>query len=147
MTMPATRWFEDVRAGEALPALEFPATLTALVIYAGATWDFHRYHYDPDFVAGSGMKAPFMDGQMAGALIARLLMQWGGPDAFLRRLSFRLRGMVFAGETIILRGAVSGTAIEDGRGLVLCTLDIVKADGTEVLREAQAALELPRRAG
>ena len=46
MTAPRPRWFEDVTVGEALPPLEFDVTLTSLVMYAGATWDFHRYHYD-----------------------------------------------------------------------------------------------------
>ena len=71
MTAPRPRWFDDVTVGETLPPLEFDVTLTSLVMYAGATWDFHRYHYDPEFVAELGMPAPFMDGQMVGALMAR----------------------------------------------------------------------------
>ena len=73
--------------GEALPPLEFDVTLTSLVMYAGATWDFHRYHYDPEFVAKLAMPAPYMAGQIVGALVARQLMQWGGADAFVRKLN------------------------------------------------------------
>jgi acyl dehydratase len=142
----AQRWFDDVTVGEELPALDHDVTLTTLVMYAGATWDFHRYHYDPAYVAERGFRAPFMDGQMVGALLARQLMDWGGPDAFVRRLSYRLRSMVCAGERIVLRGRVTGTTVEEGRGLALCTFAVLKEDGAEVVRDATAAVELPRRA-
>jgi len=145
MVAPSSRCFEDVAVGEPLPPLEIEISLTSLVMYAGATWDFHRYHYDPAYVTERGMRAPFIDGQMVGALLARQLMRWGGPNAFVRRLSYRLRGIVYAGERIVLSGAVSGTAVESGRALALCTLNVIKADGTDVVREAAAAVELARR--
>lgn len=131
--------------GEPLPPLDIEITMTLLVMYAGATWDFHRYHYDAAYVAEHGLRAPIMDGQMVGAFLARQLMQWGGPDAFVRRLGYRLRAMVYAGERILVSGEVSGTAIEAGRSLALCTLNVVKADGTDVVRGAAAAVELARR--
>jgi acyl dehydratase len=137
------RRFEDVVPGEALPGFSFDMTLPALVLYGAATWDFHRLHYDVPFAQAAGMRAPIMDGQMAGGLLARLLMQWGGPDAFVRRLSYRLRTPVFLGEHILLRGSVAG--LDAARGWVLCRIDIVKDDGSEVVREATAAVELPRR--
>ncbi len=147
MTEPRAKFFEDVTIGEALPPLEFTITLTSLVMYAGATWDFHRYHYDADFVSKLGMPAPFMDGQMLGALLARQLMQWGGPDAFVRRLGYRQRAMVYAGDTIIVRGKVSGTSVEAGHPLALCTLSVTGPDERIIARGATAAVELCARAG
>lgn len=139
----APRRFEDIVAGEVLPEIAFHVTLPALVLYGAATWDFHRLHYDVPFAQAAGMRAPIMDGQMAGGLLARLLMQWGGPDAFVRRLSYRLRTPVFLGEQIRLRGSVTG--LDEACGWALCRLDIVKDDGSEVVREATAAVELLRR--
>jgi acyl dehydratase len=139
------RRFEDVVVGETLPEFAITLTHAALVTYAAATWDFHRMHYDPAYAAQAGLAAPVMDGQMAGGLMARQLMRFGGPDAFLRRLSYRLREMVLMGERIAIQGEVSATRIEDRRGLVECRLDIVKPDGRAVVRDAIAVLELPRR--
>lgn len=142
MIARACRRIEDIAVGDALPTLEFDVNLTALVMYAGATWDFHRYHYDPAYVAERGMRAPFMDGQMIGALFSRQLMDWGGRDAFVRRLSYRLGTMVFAGDRIVLSGAVVGISCESRRSLALCRLHIAKFDGTQVVRDATAAVEL-----
>lgn len=141
--MVVRRRIDDIRIGGELPPIEMEITLTSLVMYAAATWDFHRYHYDQRFVADAGMAAPFMDGQMAGALMARQLMSWAGPDAFVRRLSFRLRNMVFAGERIVLGATVGGITRAQGVASVDLRQSIVKADGTEVVRDAAATVEMP----
>lgn len=141
ITVPPRR-FEDVKVGDSLPPLEFTASLTALVMYAGATWDFHRYHYDPAFVADAGLPAPFMDGQMLGALFARMLMNWGGRDAFVRRLSYRQRTPVYQGESFVLNGSVTGTSTDGNRRLAHIGLNAVKADGSIISRDATALVEL-----
>lgn len=145
--MTASRCFDAIAVGERLPVLRIDATLTSLVMYAAATWDFHRYHYDTRYVNERGFPAPFVDGQMLGALIARQLMQWGGRDAFLRRLSYRLSAMVFAGEQIVLSGEVVRTQIDSGRGLAVCQVDIVKPDGTKVVSAAEGTLDFGPVAG
>lgn len=137
--------FEDVVPGQAVPGFSRQLTLTDLVMYAGATWDFHRLHYDPAFVRARGHPAPFVDGQMVGALLAKQLVDWAGPDAFVRRLRYRLRAMIFAGERVTGTGTVTATRIQDGRPLVVCALALTKDDGTEVVTGALGIVEVPRR--
>lgn len=143
----ARRYFEDVVLGEELPPLDVEVSLTSLVMYAAATWDFHRYHYDTAYVAKLGWPAPLMDGQMLGALLARQLMRWGGLDCFVRRLGYRQRSVVHTGDVIAVRGRVTGIAIERGRALSLCTLSVTGLDDRMILQDATAAVELPRRSG
>ena len=145
MSLPSRRFIEDVTVGEALPPLEMAIDLKCLVMYAAATWDFHRYHYDAAYVSEQGRPAPFMDGQMVGALLARQLMSWGGPDAFVRRLAYRLRTMVYAGDHISLSGTVFGLDVESGRPVVVCSLEVVKGDGSIVVQGARASIELAPR--
>ena len=145
MIAPVKRYFEDIAVGESLPALEFVVTLTSLIMYAGATWDFHRYHYDAALATALGYRGPFLDGQMCGAMLARQLMRWGGADAFVCKISYRLREMVFVDETIVVTGTVKDKTVENGRCLVLCSLSVAKADGTMVVRDAAATVELTRR--
>jgi acyl dehydratase len=78
---------------------------------------------------------------MLGALIARQLMQWGGHDAFLRRLRYRLSAMVFVGDQIVLSGEVARTEIDSGHGLAVCRVDIVKSDGKKVVSAAEGTLD------
>lgn len=138
-------YFEDVFEGQEIPPLSREITLPGMVAYAGATWDFHRYHYDLAHVQAMGLPAPFVDGQMLGALLAKQIMDWAGPEAFLRRLSFRFRSMVYPGERVISRGTVTEKRVEVDCHLVVCSLTMCKEDGTEIISPAAATVELPIR--
>ncbi|GIH02392.1 hypothetical protein Rhe02_04590 [Rhizocola hellebori] len=83
-----------------LPELVRTITLTDMVAYAGATWDWHRLHYDPEYLAQRGLDRPVVDGQMFGALLAEQVQAHFGDAAVLTRLRFRFKSLVFAGETV-----------------------------------------------
>lgn len=98
------------------PDLERRLTQRHLIAYAGATWDWHRLHYDDAYARRAGMAGPVVDGQMLGALLAEQALavaegldRTGGnragpaPRARLTRLTFRNRSPVVAGETVTCR--------------------------------------------
>jgi len=78
-------------------------TLSDMVAYAGATWDWHRLHYDSDYARAQGMRGPVVDGQMLGALMAMQGVGDVGPDHRMVELDMHLRSPVFAGDTVTLR--------------------------------------------
>ncbi|MFE0150342.1 MaoC/PaaZ C-terminal domain-containing protein [Nonomuraea sp. NPDC059007] len=95
-----------------IPPLEREIDRAGMIAYAGATWDWHRLHHDSAYAADRGLPAPVVDGQLFGALLAEHLQDWLGPRARITRMSFRLRSMVFAGETVRCTGRV--VAEQDG---------------------------------
>jgi hydroxyacyl-ACP dehydratase HTD2-like protein with hotdog domain len=95
-----------MRPGEKLPPLERTFTTVDLFAYGAATWDWHRLHYDAGFARSKGLPAPVIDGQMYGALLARAAMNWAGPRAFIKKMSFRMRAMSFAGDALCAEGEV-----------------------------------------
>jgi acyl dehydratase len=98
--------------GAPIPPLERVLTQMRLVAYGAATWDWHRLHYEPEYAAARNIPRPIVDGQMFGALLAEALIDWLGPRAFIRRMSFRLRAMVSAGETVRCEGEVASILAE-----------------------------------
>jgi acyl dehydratase len=114
--------------GDPVPPLERTITLTSMVAYAGATWDWHRLHYDPEFVAANQLPAPVVDGQVFGALLVEMLQDWLGPECFVQTLEFTFRNLVFAGETV----RCSGTVTDVGEGWLAAELrvDVVEPGGT-----------------
>ena len=78
--------------------------LTDMVAYAGATWDWHRLHYDHAYVTAAGLPAPVVDGQQLGALMAEHALDAYGPGAVCTALEFRLTAPVFAGDTVTVHG-------------------------------------------
>lgn len=115
--------------GDGVPVLEKTATAVDLIAYAGATWDWHRIHYDPEFVAAKQLPAPIVDGQVYGAWFVQQLQDWLGPRCFVESLEFSFRNLMFAGETMRCEGVVS--AVEGDRVTVDLTGTIVGRDGAD----------------
>ena len=116
------------RVGDVVPALERRIDLTDMVAYAGATWDWHKLHYDADYVAEKRLPGPIVDGQVFGALLVEMLQDWLGPQSFVHRLAFTFRNLVFAHETVRCEGTVA--AVRDGEIDVDLTVVVVAEDGT-----------------
>ena len=135
--------------GDQLGPLTMPLPAWRFVAYQGATWDFHRGHHDWEFAKSLGEPAPYADGQLFGALMARLVTRWGGRDCLVRTLSFRLRNMVRPGETVNVDGSVK--EVEQLSGLVRVTIDLrvtLQQTGATppgaLVAEGEATVEVPR---
>ena len=138
-------YYEDVNVGDELPPLVKEITSVSMVMYAAATWDFHRYHHDGDFARGKGMRASFLDGQEMGGFLAQQVVDWAGVDAILKRLAFRYTNFVFGGDTLTCKGRVSSKSEEEGQGMVECELWIENQKGERVLDQGKAKVALPTR--
>ena len=136
--IPATISASELRLGDALPVTEKTFSSTDLVMYAGATWDWHRLHHDDGFAKDMGLPAPVIDGQVYGAFFAKHATGWVGPKAFVQRLNFRMRSMAFAGDTLRAVGQVS--EILDG-GTVVLQQQLMKGD--DIVAEATTSVLLP----
>ncbi|WP_433825649.1 MaoC/PaaZ C-terminal domain-containing protein [Actinoplanes sp. CA-015351] len=115
--------------------------LPDMIAYAGATWDWHRLHYDSSYLASRGLDRPVVDGQVFGAYLAIALREWFGAGAVIESLSFRFKNLVFAGETIRCVGAVS-SASSDSEIEVDLRVEVV-GDGRTAVAPASATLTLP----
>jgi acyl dehydratase len=124
-----------VNTGDAITPVERELGLPRLVAYAGATWDWHRMHYDRDYAQQAGFESPVVDGPMLGALLAEQLLDHFGPQAFVRELAFRFRSIVRAGETVRCEGEitdVSGDHVRTAHRVVVG--DRLVAEGTAAVR-------------
>lgn len=126
-----------MKIGDQLPRLEKTFTTVDLFAYGAATWDWHRMHYDAELARSKGFAAPVIDGQMYGAVFARAALQWAGSRAFITRLSFKMKSMAFAGDTLLTSGSVS-----EMRGNVAVLSQQVTKDGT-LVAEATTEVRLP----
>ena len=150
--------------GEELPPLRKQIDLPRMMAYGAATWDFIRVHYDADYVRELGFPGPFVDGQMLGAFLAQHVQDWAGPGAFLRKLGFRNRVMVYPGDSLTCRGVVTALYREgddpstssgqarssspgEGPGFAECELWIENQRGERVVDRANAVIQLPLRNG
>jgi acyl dehydratase len=132
----------ELRVGMQSPLLERKLDMVRMIAYAGATWDWARIHYDPTYVAERGLPAPVIDGQMLGALLSEVLCDWLGPHAFICKLNFRLRAMVFAGDTVRCDGEMTALATEGEQRLLTIAQRVRVAD--RIVADGSAQVRLPR---
>jgi acyl dehydratase len=108
--------------GAVVPKIEKTIELPDMVAYAGATWDWHKLHYDHDYIQSKKLDRPVVDGQVFGAYLAQAIQDWLGDRAFISTLHFRFKNLVFAGETVKCTGAVTDMAPQDD-GRMLLTIE------------------------
>jgi len=140
MTAP-TKKAGDLRVGEPVPAAEKTFSAIDLVMYGGATWDWHRLHYDNTFAQEMNLPAPIIDGQVYGALFAKQAVDWLGPRAFVQRLGFRMRAMAFAGDTLRTEGEVTDIRTAADADVVVLTQRLMNGD--RLISEATTEIRLP----
>ena len=132
----------SLRVADPVPAFERAFTSVDLVAYGAATWDWHRLHYDLDYARSVKLPNVVVDGQALGAVLAKPLLDWLGPRAFIRRFSLKYRAMVFAGDSVRAEGEISAIRA-DGEHDIVTVAQRLKV-GDRVVAEASAEVRLPR---
>jgi hypothetical protein len=125
----------DVHEGDAVPELAYDVSATTVVLGALATRDWRPMHHDHDFAVNrNGTQDIFLNTPNQAAWFERYVTDWTGPTGRLGRMKFRMRGSVFPGDTMVMRGTVEQVETDEtGCGWVslLVTLtvdDDVKTD-------------------
>jgi acyl dehydratase len=112
-------------------------TRTQIVMYAGASGDFHPLHHDATFAAHLGYPDIFAHGMLTMGLTSRLVTDLVG-DGALRTWSARFLGTVWPGDTLCATATVVGLRVGDEP---LVTLDVCTTNqhGVPVLRGTATA--------
>lgn len=126
--------------GEPLPGWEHRFTEVDLVAYGAATWDWHRVHYDLEYARSRKLPGVLIDGQVYGAIFAKLANGWAGPGAFLSNMGLRMKSMAFAGDTLRATGEVKSVDAIDGAHRV--QLEQRLLCGERVIAEATTTLRI-----
>lgn len=138
----ATRHWAEVSEGDELAPVSFPITMRTLMIDVAGTRDLYPIHHDREFAKGNGARDIFVNTMFYEGLFGRLATDWGGPEAFLRKLRFSMKGPNCLGDTMTTRGWVTKKYEQDGKKLLDLEIHIdnqVEADATI----ANLTLELP----
>jgi acyl dehydratase len=115
-----------VKVGDALPELVYPVTATTIVLGALAARDWRPMHHDHDFAVNrNGTQDIFMNTPNQAAWFERFVTDWTGPTGRLGRMKFRMKGSVFPGDTMTMRGVVDAIETDvNGCGWVALTVSL-----------------------
>jgi acyl dehydratase len=123
----------EVAVGDRLPELAYEVTATTVVLGALASRDWRPMHHDKDF---------FLNTPNQAAWFERYLTDWTGPHGRLGRMTFRMLGSVFPGDTMVLSGVVDEVTVDD-QGCGWVGVDVTLSVGDDVKTTCDARVAVP----
>lgn len=134
---------DSVEVGAALPTQQVTFAQADLIRYAGASGDFNPLHWDAAFAAeASPTGGVIAHGMLSMGHVARLVAQWAGGSARVRRVTATFRAACPVGATVTLGGEV--VDVDAARRTVTLAVWAELPDGARVVdrRTSRAVVEL-----
>jgi acyl dehydratase len=136
--------YDDVKPGQELAQVSYPATRLSLVKYCGASGDFNVIHWNERIAKSVGLPNVIAHGMFTMAEAGRYVTDWAGPGAVVLDFGVRFSSMVVVpdddkGATI----EVSATVEEKLDGNRVALAITARSAGEKVLTRARAVVRLP----
>jgi hypothetical protein len=143
MTTAPRLLFGDVAVGAAVAELSYDVTATTVVLGALATRDWRPMHHDKDFAqVRNGTQDIFLNTPNQAAWFERFLTDWTGPHGRMGKVTFRMLGSVFPGDTMLFSGTVEGAQV-DAVGCGWATVAISLSVDGDVKTTCRARVAIP----
>jgi acyl dehydratase len=101
---------------------------TQIIMYAGASGDFHPFHTDEPYAKAMGMPGTFAHGMLTMGLSGRALTDFVG-DAVLADFGAQFRRQVWPGDTLRVRVTYEGSLQRGQERLARFSLETVNEHG------------------
>lgn len=115
--------------GDRFTLVKDPVTTVQLVMYAGASGDFNRIHYDLPYAEEAGLGGVIAHGMLTMGFAAQAVTDWAGPGVVVRDLSARFLIPVRPGDRVTVEGRVAEVREEEGRIVVAVGFEATTASG------------------
>jgi acyl dehydratase len=119
------------RPGDTFSIRRGPITTTQLVMYAGASGDFNRIHYDHPFAVQKGLGGVIAHGMLTMAFAASCAVEAFGQASRISNIEARFTSPVRVGDVVEATAIVVERSAADGAIEVTLTAEV---DGRVVLR-------------
>ena len=118
MRQEKLRW-EKVSATTQIPELVVRPDRTQVFMYSAVMWNRHHIHYSKDAAISEGLPDIVVQRGLIGNFLARLMTNWIGDSAELRKLAWKVTRNALPGKDIICRGKIKERVdSEDGKYLI-----------------------------
>ncbi|HEY5526622.1 MAG TPA: MaoC/PaaZ C-terminal domain-containing protein [Candidatus Anoxymicrobiaceae bacterium] len=134
--------FDQVNVGDEIPKLEITLEQMMLWLYAGASGDFNPIHVDKEFAEKVGLGGTIAHGLSSMARLGRCVTDWVGDPGAVKRFKVRFARPARPGDTVTFWGKIIDKKVEDGKNLVTLEVGAQIQDGTVVLSNGEAVVEL-----
>jgi hydroxyacyl-ACP dehydratase HTD2-like protein with hotdog domain len=112
--------WENVSATTQIPELIVRPDRTQIFMFSAITWNRHLIHYSKDAAISEGLPDIVVQRALIGNFLARLITDWVGDSAELRRLTWKVTRSALPGRDIVCRGKIKEKIDSDGDKCLIC---------------------------
>jgi hypothetical protein len=144
--------YDEIEAGDQLPARSYQITRLDLVKYCGASGDFNTIHWNERIAKSVGLPTVIAHGMFTMAEAGRYLTEWAGDPGAVESYGVRFSAMVpVPDDTDFSPDGTTGGATLEISGTVKEKLDgnrvaidlVARCGEAKVLTKARAVVRLP----
>ena len=132
---------KDWQPGDHLAPISIDLTLRRSVQAVAGTRDYYPFHHDERYARENGAEGIFFNTMFLQAYVGRVVCEWFGNDAFLRRLEIAMHGPNYVDRTLTAEGAVASSRESNGCRLVDADVTLATEDGPTT--EVKLTVQLP----
>jgi peroxisomal enoyl-CoA hydratase 2 len=102
-----------------------------LVVYAGASGDFNRMHYDLEYARSRGSAVLFAQGMLTAAYAARVVTTWFGSRS-LAEFAIQFHQPVWVGDSVTATGEITAVATSESETTAELDIEVTTQQATTV---------------
>ena len=99
--------WEDISTATQIPELTVCPDRTQVFMFSAVTWNRHHIHYSKDAAVREGLPDVVVQRALIGNFLARLITDWVGDSAELRKLAWKVVRSALPGRDIVCRGRIT----------------------------------------
>ena len=111
---------ENMSVATQIPELIVCPDRTQIFMFSAITWNRHLIHYSKDTAISEGLPDIVVQRALIGNFFARLITNWVGDSAELRRLAWKVTRSALPGRDIVCRGKIKERIDSDGDKCLIC---------------------------
>jgi hydroxyacyl-ACP dehydratase HTD2-like protein with hotdog domain len=131
--------WENVSVATQIPELIVCPDRTQVFMFSAITWNRHLIHYSKDAAISEGLPDIVVQRGLIGNFLARLITNWVGDSAELRRLAWNVTRSALPGRGIVCRGRVLKKIDSGDAKYLICEVRAYN-DNDEVIASGDATV-------
>ncbi|HEC03169.1 MAG TPA: hypothetical protein ENI81_06485 [Phycisphaerales bacterium] len=112
--------WDDISAATRIPELTVCPDRTQVFMFSAVTWNRHHIHYSKDAAIREGLPDVVVQRALIGNFLARVITNWVGDNAELRKLTWKVTRSALPGENIVCRARVGETIESEDEKYLMC---------------------------
>ena len=129
--------WENIPVNAQIPELTVCPDNTQVFMFSAVTWNRHHIHYSKDAAVNEGLPDVVVQRALIGNFLARLITDWIGDSAELRKLAWKVTRSALPGRDIVCRGRLKDKIDSEDEKCIRC--GVTASNGNDELIASGAA--------